>query len=496
MRVRPENYVTVLHFKIFRFIICFQVGAATSGERGVNVTLIACGSAAGLFIPPLFVFPRVYMKDHMLKNATPGSIGAANKSGWSNSEIFVKFLTHFIDIVKPEMGKEVLLVLDNHETHLSLNALNLAKKNGIIILTFPPHTSHKLQPLDRTVFSPFKKYYNKACKEWMLSNPGKPISIYDVAELVGKAYSQAFTPRNISSGFEVSGIWPLNSNIFKEDEFLPSEVTNRPEPSIAIVHEVQEGRGETPLKVPEPEPSTSKAHEVEDDRREILLDVTNQLESSNLKLHNVQVDHQMPLIIKTPEQLRPLPRAPPRKESRQGRKRGKCRIATDTPEKMEIEEDFRRREEKKVKTVTRKINLQKNIRIQPVRTVSSSSDEDKNLCVPYTDSSDDGDFVEDVEDDDSITDIKSGDFCVVELKGKKNIKNYVAVIINIDRNDLKVKYLKRIIGTNKFIYEDAKIYDLQLEDVLLKLPPPTTAGGTARRESQMVFAIDIQSFNL
>lgn len=135
--------------------ICFQVGAAISGEGGINVTLIACGSAAGVFIPPLFVFPRVHMKDNMLKNAPAGSIGAANKSGWSKSDIFLRFLLHFIEIVKLENGKEVLLVLDNRESHLSLAALNIARENGVVMLTFPPHTSHKLQPLDRTVFLAF-----------------------------------------------------------------------------------------------------------------------------------------------------------------------------------------------------------------------------------------------------------------------------------------------------------------------------------------------------
>ncbi|KAF2894136.1 hypothetical protein ILUMI_12038 [Ignelater luminosus] len=48
------------------------------------------------------------------------------------------------EIVKPEKGKEVLLVLDNQENHLSLAALNLAKENGVVMLIFPPHASHKL----------------------------------------------------------------------------------------------------------------------------------------------------------------------------------------------------------------------------------------------------------------------------------------------------------------------------------------------------------------
>lgn len=36
-----------------------QVGSLTSAERGVLVTVETCISAAGVFVPPMFVFPRV-----------------------------------------------------------------------------------------------------------------------------------------------------------------------------------------------------------------------------------------------------------------------------------------------------------------------------------------------------------------------------------------------------------------------------------------------------
>jgi hypothetical protein len=45
------------------------------------------------------------------------------------------------------------------------------------MLTFLPHSSHKLQPIDRTVFGPYKKFYNIGASEWMLSNRGKPMTM-------------------------------------------------------------------------------------------------------------------------------------------------------------------------------------------------------------------------------------------------------------------------------------------------------------------------------
>jgi hypothetical protein len=86
-------------------------------------------------------------------------------------------LKHCIACEKPCKEDPALPILGNHESHLSIVAINVTKENGIIILTLPPHTSHKVQPLDRTAFGPYKAYYNACLNDWMLSNPGKPVTI-------------------------------------------------------------------------------------------------------------------------------------------------------------------------------------------------------------------------------------------------------------------------------------------------------------------------------
>lgn len=59
------------------------------------------------------------------------------------------------------------------------------------MLTFSPHTSQKLQPLDVSVYSAFKGYYKYHCTNRItIEKPGVPLTIYNVAELVGKAFLQ------------------------------------------------------------------------------------------------------------------------------------------------------------------------------------------------------------------------------------------------------------------------------------------------------------------
>lgn len=207
-----------------------QVGGITSTERGFNTTMLACVNAIGNSIPPVFVFPRVNFKSHMLHGAPPGSIGTCHISGWSNTDVFLEFLNHFIKHVKPSQNDKVLIIMDNHESHISIEGIELARENGIVLLTIPPHTSHKLQPIDRGVFGPFKTYYNDASKSWFLSNPGKPLTVYNIASICGKAYPLAFTPSNIISGFKSSGEWPFNRNIFLDHEYSASLVSDRPNP--------------------------------------------------------------------------------------------------------------------------------------------------------------------------------------------------------------------------------------------------------------------------
>ena len=81
---------------------------------------------------------------------------------------------------KPKKESPVLLLSDNHQSHLSIKLITLCIENGIVLLSFPPHCSHKLQPLDRSVFWPFKKCLANAQASWMKSSPWKVMSIYDL----------------------------------------------------------------------------------------------------------------------------------------------------------------------------------------------------------------------------------------------------------------------------------------------------------------------------
>ncbi|XP_072383864.1 uncharacterized protein [Diabrotica undecimpunctata] len=196
-----------------------QVDSAASGERGNIVTFIAAISASGNAVPFVYIFPRVNFKPYMLKGAPADSVGTAHPSGWSNGVIFLEY---FVD-------DKILVILDNHKSHITPEIINLDKEHGIVILTIPPHTSHTSSNPSIAVFLAHIKLIiiTRAPRK----KTGKPISIYDVAEISGQAYRLAFNRTNIESGFKVSRIWPVNENVFQEHEFCSSSVTDRDNPA-------------------------------------------------------------------------------------------------------------------------------------------------------------------------------------------------------------------------------------------------------------------------
>ena len=334
-----------------------QVGALTSQERGTLVTCAIAINATGNSVPPIFIFPRKKFQAHFIRDGPPGSIGTANGSGWMQEDDFVVFLKHFVNHAKPDKDDPVLLILDNHDSHLSIEALNFCKESGIILLSLPPHTSHKLQPLDRGVYGPFKKAVNSVCDSWMLNNPGQTMTIYHIPGIVREALPLAITPKNIMSGFSCTGIVPFNRNIFDEMEFAPSLATDRPNPAEAIS---------------EPVASTSAA-------------------SNSEPLASTSAISNTEPVIFSPEKVRPFPKAQQRKKTtRGGRKRKKTLILTDTPVKRAlIEENIKASQKNKGKKRKRKSSTDKplkhkepEIRLSSLsESEDSESEDDLNICL-------------------------------------------------------------------------------------------------------------------
>ena len=134
----------------------------------------------------------------MRNGAVPGTLFKSSENGWISQVIYLEWFKFFIASIPP--ARPVLLIEDGHGSHVSFDVIELARANNIHLLCLPAHTSHILQPLDIGVFKSFKSRYAKACRWYMMENPGRVITSESITGLVGEAWANSITPVSIVSG--------------------------------------------------------------------------------------------------------------------------------------------------------------------------------------------------------------------------------------------------------------------------------------------------------
>lgn len=144
------------------------------------------------------------------------------------------FKEHFLP-KKPKTGKTIL-ILDGHTSHSnSIDLLDLANENGVIIICLPSHTTQALQPLDRSFFKPLKTFYNQEANAWMLRNKDRTITRLQIGTLIGQAWGKAATVGNAATGFKACGIFPLNPNAIPEHFFAISDLIEVTPPTVSSI---------------------------------------------------------------------------------------------------------------------------------------------------------------------------------------------------------------------------------------------------------------------
>lgn len=131
---------------------------------------------------------------------------------WMTKELSLNWLCCFsafvLGGVLPE--NKHLIILDGDGSHMVLQTIEEANNFGIDLLTLSAHITHRLKPLDVSVFGSFKNYFWIERASWMAKNPGVEVNRFELVELASKALKRALTPSNIKSIFRRTGIWPLN----------------------------------------------------------------------------------------------------------------------------------------------------------------------------------------------------------------------------------------------------------------------------------------------
>ncbi|KAH9292343.1 hypothetical protein KI387_042469 [Taxus chinensis] len=203
------------------------------------ITVLCCVNAAGQSIPGFYLFKAKRQLKNYIAGCEPGACMAAQPHAWMTKELFLNWLHHFARSVPGGVSptNRHLLIFDGHGSHVAFGTIQEARNLGIDLVTLPAHTSHKLQPLDVSVFSPFKNYFKSMRSKWMAKNSGLEIRRTELATLSSQAFQLALTPKNIKAGFHRTGIWPLDRNVVSND-MRPSEAFHVEEDEVAAVENI------------------------------------------------------------------------------------------------------------------------------------------------------------------------------------------------------------------------------------------------------------------
>lgn len=227
---------------------CVHVRASTDTRR---VSLLFAFNAAGVKSPTTFILPGRHVSDgfwdSMQQLREYDWACVTEKKGFVTEVTFLAWLKLFVKFLNDHVRKENphqvhLLILDQCPVHSSLEILQCAARNDLILYALPPHTTHITQPADVGMFGPlkvayakeemtqqrsFEEQYLRAVQQW----DGKPdtrpqrreLTMNDVPLLLAPALASSFTSANMASAFKETGIYPFSR------EIILSKVTNRQE---------------------------------------------------------------------------------------------------------------------------------------------------------------------------------------------------------------------------------------------------------------------------
>jgi hypothetical protein len=200
-----------------------------------QITVMAACSAAAHYIPPMLVFPGQRFSYNPLEGFEEAVLGRSD-NGWMDSTLFCSWLeTAFIPAINErKVKKPVLLLIDGHKTHVTMEASDICLSNGIELYCLLEHASHIMQPLDLRFFAALKRNWKQAVRDWQLENIGSYVTKATFAGVFKHAWTASTSIDAAVKGFKEAGLFPLDENIVTSSvkidpskTFAPKEINEK-----------------------------------------------------------------------------------------------------------------------------------------------------------------------------------------------------------------------------------------------------------------------------
>ena len=189
--------------------------ASQDGSREF-ISLLAYISAIGAVLPPALIYKGdSSLYNIWLEDWVPGDTAyfAVSSNRWSSNAFGLYWLETIFQRYTSEIVKRSrrLLIVNGHSSYVNLQFIESCDRLRILLLILPPHSTHRLQPLDVSLFAPLARFYTNNLNSLIASSLGiTSLSKRSFWGIFWPAWQQAFVLMNIISGFTKTGIWPFN----------------------------------------------------------------------------------------------------------------------------------------------------------------------------------------------------------------------------------------------------------------------------------------------
>jgi hypothetical protein len=192
-------------------------GLLQDGSREF-ISLLACVSATGKRMSPALIYSSEsgdlqtsWLDQFDPQNPSQRCYFGASETGWTNDNMALAWLARFDQETCTNQYAKRLLLVDGHGSHVNRAFIDLALASGILVVVLPPHSTHRLQPLNVSVFRALAQAYSKALDDFIQNSYGfSSVTKRVFWQIFWLAWDEAVCDRNIISGFKKSGIWPLD----------------------------------------------------------------------------------------------------------------------------------------------------------------------------------------------------------------------------------------------------------------------------------------------
>ena len=200
-----------------------------SKEQGETSTALTFANTMGQCVPPLIIHKGGKVPKDWEQGAPVGVMVRASPTGWINRNLFLEYATRWVRWLKSWklLDHPHLLLLDANKSHVyNLHFIQLMIEMDIHVLAIPPHTSHKVQPLDNAPFANFKTAWNVNLLQYLFQSVGCGMPKMDFFIVFWPFWKKAMTVANIQAGFCQTGIYPFNPNVINPALLGPSQATD------------------------------------------------------------------------------------------------------------------------------------------------------------------------------------------------------------------------------------------------------------------------------